>query len=78
VFEAAAMDLAVQEAGTDALQIEDWHVMFVARGKVGPFRVDGEATQGPLGRIGCRLSLYDEGNADRAVSAASGVFRAAP
>jgi hypothetical protein len=77
VLEAAATELASQEAGTDALQIEDWYVMFVARGKVGPFRVGGDATSGGLGRIGCRLSLRDEGNGDRVVSTASAAFRPA-
>jgi hypothetical protein len=77
VLEAAAMELAARAAGTDALQVEDWHVMFVARGKVGPFRVSGDAMAGGLGRIGCRLSLHDEGNADRVVSTASAAFRPA-
>ncbi|HET6665221.1 MAG TPA: hypothetical protein VFG94_13220 [Acidimicrobiales bacterium] len=77
VLEAAAMELSAREAATDALQIEDWHVMFVARGKVGPFRVGGDATSGGLGRIGCRLSLRDEGNGDRVVSTASAAFRPA-
>lgn len=77
VLEAAAMELAAQHSGTDALQVEDWHVMFVARGKVGPFRVSGQASAGSLGRIGCRLTLHDEGNADRAITSASAVFRPA-
>lgn len=77
VLEAAAMELACMEAGTDALQMEDWHVMFVARGKVGPFRVGGEAISCGLGRIACRLSLHDEGNADRIVTAASSLLRPA-
>jgi hypothetical protein len=78
VLEAAAMELASRAAGTDALQVEDWHVMFVARGKVGPFRVGGEAAGGGrLGRTGCRLSLHDEGNGDRVISVASATFRPA-
>jgi hypothetical protein len=48
--------------------------MFLARGKVGPFRVDGEAFDG-AGQIGVRLTLHDEGNYDRSVTAASAVFR---
>jgi hypothetical protein len=52
VLEAAAMELVSREAGSDALQVEDWHVMFVARGKVGPFRVGGEAIGGRPGRVG--------------------------
>jgi hypothetical protein len=75
VLEAAAMGLAAERAGTDALQVESWHVMFVARGKVGPFRVAGDATPGDRGRIGCQLSLHDQGNGDRAVATASAVFR---
>jgi hypothetical protein len=77
VLEAAAMELASREAGAAALQIEDWHVMFVARGKVGPFRVGGEAMAGRQGRIACRLSLHDEGNGDRVVSSATAAFRPA-
>ena len=51
--------------------------MFLARGKVGPFRVDGEAMRGAdgTGRIGVQLTLHDEGNGDRAVSAATADFR---
>ena len=77
VLETAAMELAAERAGSDALQIEDWHVMFVARGKAGPFRVGGTAFEGTGSRIGCRLSLHDEGNGDRIVSTASAVFRRA-
>ena len=49
--------------------------MFVARGKVGPFRVDGRAAGRGPGRIGCRLTLIDEGNDHRVVTAGSAVFR---
>jgi hypothetical protein len=77
VLEAAAMELASREAATAALQIEDWHVMFVARGTVGPFRVAGEAISGRQGRVACRLSLRDVGNGDRVVTSASAAFRPA-
>ncbi len=75
VLEAAAMGLAADRAGTDALQVEDWHVMFVARGKVGPFRASGAAFVGPSGRVGVELALYDEGNDDRPITSASASFR---
>jgi hypothetical protein len=55
--------------------MESWHVMFLARGKVGPFRVDGEAVAGAHGKVGARLTLHDEGNDDRTVTAASAAFR---
>lgn len=77
VLETAATGLAAAALGTDQVQVEDWYVMFVARGKVGPFRASGEATVGTGGRCGVRLSLHDEGNADRVVTTASATFRMA-
>jgi hypothetical protein len=78
IHDAAAMDLAAELAGTDQLQAESAHTMFLSRGKTGPFRVDGVASQGGAGgRIGVQLTLHDEGNDDRAISAATVVFRGA-
>jgi hypothetical protein len=74
-LERAAMDLAENHAGTDKLQIESWHVMFLARGKRGPFPIHGEAFEGVDGKIGVRLLMVDEGEADRHVTSASAVFR---
>lgn len=74
VLETAAMDMASERAGTDRLQIQSWHVMFMARGKVGPFRVEVSCEEGMRGRIGTRLLLVDEGNGDRAITCASGAF----
>jgi hypothetical protein len=75
VLETAAVDLAAARAGTDLLQMQTWHVMFLARGKVGPFRVDGVAVGGADGVVGVRMTLHDEGNDDRAVTSASAVLR---
>jgi hypothetical protein len=75
VLEAAATELAVHQAGTDAIRVEDWTVMFIARGTDGPFVVDGTASTGNYGRIACRLSLRDQGRGDRIVASALGVFR---
>jgi acyl-coenzyme A thioesterase PaaI-like protein len=78
VLETAAFDLAAQatavSAGTDQLQAVSSHVMFLARGKVGPFRADAEADTGPDGAA-VRIILHDEGAGDRAVTAASYQFR---
>jgi hypothetical protein len=78
IHETAAIELAAELAGTDQLQPEADHFMFLSRGKTGPFRVDGKAAQGHdgSGRIGVQLTLHDEGNNDRPVSSASMVFRA--
>jgi hypothetical protein len=75
VLETAAIDLASGLVGTDLLQMESWHVMFLARGKVGPFRVEGEAVRGSADKIGVRMTLHDEGNQDRMVTSASAVLQ---
>ncbi|OBK47050.1 hypothetical protein A5656_30690 [Mycobacterium gordonae] len=74
VLETAATDLAAEAAGTRRLQVVSWHVMFMSRGKVGPFRVEGSAYPGGPGRVGVRMLLHDEGNADKAVTSAAAVF----
>jgi hypothetical protein len=73
VLEAAAMDLAADLVGTDHLQVRTWHVMFLARGKTGPFRVDGEAVRGASGQVGVQMVMVDEG-ANRTVTSGSAVF----
>jgi hypothetical protein len=74
VLETAAIDLAADAAGTRKLQVVSWHVMFMSRGKVGPFRVDGTAHVGGSGKVGVRMLLHDEGNSDKAVTSAAAVF----
>jgi hypothetical protein len=56
------------------VQVVSWHVMFMSRGKVGPFRVEGTAHGGGPGRVGVRMLLHDEGNADKAITAAAAIF----
>jgi hypothetical protein len=77
VLETAAADCAAELVGTDLLQVRSWHVMFLARGKVGPFRVDAAADLGTDGRVGVRMTLHDEGNGDRAITSGSAVFEVA-
>ncbi len=77
LLEAAAMDLVAEFAGTDMVQVQSSHVMHLARGKVGPFRVDGIASRGAdgSGRIGVQMLIHDEGNGDRAITSGAMVFR---
>lgn len=75
VLEAAAHELASREMSTDRLQIENWVVMYTARGKVGPFLASGTAVAGNLGRCVSRMELRDEGNENRLVATALAVFR---
>ena len=74
LLETAAISYAAAMAGTERLQMRSWHVMFLARAKAGPFRVDGEAFGGAGGTVAARLTLHDEGSGDRMVTAASAVF----
>lgn len=74
VLETAAIDLAAEKAGTRKLQVVSWHVMFMSRGKVGPFRVDGTAHAGGAGKVGVRMMLHDEGNGDKPVTSAAAIF----
>jgi hypothetical protein len=73
-LETAAIDLAAEAVGTRKLQVVSWHVMFMSRGKVGPFRVEGTAHVGGSGKVGVRMLLHDEGNADKAVTSAAAIF----
>src|SRR3954469_658375 len=79
IMETAAIDVASQLVGTDHLQMQTWHLMHLARGKVGPFRCDAEACKGAdgSGRVGAQVTLVDEGDRGRAVASASALFRIA-
>jgi hypothetical protein len=79
LLETAAVDLAAELIGTDMLQVESSHVMHLARAKVGPFRVDGTASPAAAGsgRVGVQMTMHDEGNDDRPVTAGTMVFRSA-
>jgi hypothetical protein len=74
VLETAAIDLAAEASGTRQLQVVSWHVMFMSRGKVGPFRVSGTAHTTGSGKVGVRMLLHDEGNGDKAVTSAAAIF----
>jgi hypothetical protein len=77
ILETGASDAAQALAGADRLQVESAHVMFLARGKAGPFRVEAEAFAGTDGRIGVRTLLVDEGEG-RTITSASHLFRVVP
>ncbi|CAN5786537.1 hypothetical protein BH10ACT9_BH10ACT9_48940 [soil metagenome] len=66
---------AMQASGIPAPQAISSHIMFLSRGKVGPFRVDTEAMTGPGGGVAVRTLLHDEGNGGRAITVGSYLFR---
>jgi hypothetical protein len=75
VLETAALEQAAEVAGTERLQGVSSHVMFVARGKVGPFRVEAEPIAGGEGMLAVCAVLRDEGFDDRVTTVGSYVFR---
>src|ERR1700722_4444618 len=77
LLETAALDAAIGASGTDQVRAISSHVMFLARGKVGPFRTECECISGSDGVSVVRIVLHDEGAGNRAVTAASYQFRAA-
>ncbi|MCW2565629.1 MAG: hypothetical protein JWQ31_4189, partial [Mycobacterium sp.] len=64
-------------AGTDRVQGVSSHVMFLARGKVGPFRVETEPMPGADGVLAVATVMHDEGVDDRMTTVGSYLFRSA-
>ena len=75
ILETAALDFAAGIAETARLQGISSHVMFVARGRVGPFRIDGEPFPGADGTVAVRVVMHDEGAEDRVTTVGSYLFR---
>ncbi len=77
VFDITAHELVADLTGTDRIQVENWYVMFVKPGLVGPFRCEGEAIPSRSGRIDVNLTLFDEGHQNRIITTGSACFRPA-
>ena len=77
ILETAAVDAAADVADTNRLQGVSSHVMFLARGKVGPFRVETEPMPGADGMLAVRTVMHDEGVDDRITTVGSYLFRSA-
>ena len=77
VLETASLERAAAIAGTDQLHGVSSHVMFVARGKAGPFRVEAESIAGTDGTVAVRTVLHDEGVVDRVITVGAHLFRRA-
>jgi hypothetical protein len=75
IGETAAADAARDLAGTDRLAGVSSHVMFLARGKAGPFRVETEPMLGADGMFAVRTVTRDEGTDDRIITVGSYLFR---
>src|SRR5262245_10297742 len=77
ILETAALDAAAQVVGSDRFEALSSHVMFLARGKTGPFRTSTEVTTGDHDLVAARVLVRDEGEDGRAISSASLQFRRA-
>lgn len=75
VAETAARHRAAELTGETRLHGVSSHVMFVARGKVGPFRVETEPMLGADGGVAVRVTMHDEGSDDRLTTVGSYLFR---
>ncbi|GAA1844324.1 hypothetical protein GCM10009836_24690 [Pseudonocardia ailaonensis] len=75
LLETAAMDAASAALG-GPVQLRSWHVMFLARGKHGPFRVECEPATGTGSMVGVRMTLHDEGADDVRITSVSALFEA--
>jgi hypothetical protein len=75
VLEVAAMEAAADHAGTDALQVESWHVMMERPGVTGPFRAEARVNGAASSRIAVAATLHDEGKDDRAISTSMAIFQ---
>ncbi len=76
-LERAAFELASGHARTDALQIEDWTVMYTTAGRVGPFEASGTVI-GPNARpqrYASQVQLVDRGMDDRLIAIGTALFR---
>ncbi len=75
VLEAAAQQRAAELAATTQLHGVSSHVMFMARGKRGPFRVETQPMLGADGTLAVRTMMYDEGADERVTTVGSYLFR---
>jgi hypothetical protein len=78
VLETAALDAAAEAAGTDLMQGVSSQVMFMARGKAGPFRAEATAMTGAGGMVAVRTTLFDEGAGNKPITVGSYQFSSNP
>jgi hypothetical protein len=74
ILEASAIDHAARTAASSRLQGVSTHVMFLARGKCGPFRFTGEVIRGASRTIAVRTLGYDDGADGKLITTASHMF----
>jgi hypothetical protein len=74
-LEAAAVDELDRVLGTRDFQVEQWSVMMVKPGYVGPFRATATVVGRGRSRVGVEATMTDAGNGNRTIAAVSAAFR---
>jgi hypothetical protein len=74
-LEAAADDEVERAVGTRDVQIENYTVLMVKPGYIGPFVASAKVVSAHGSRIGVEATLIDTGNRDRIIATASSVYR---
>jgi hypothetical protein len=74
-LEAAAEDELERVLGTRETQIENYTVLMVKPGYIGPFVASATVVDNRGSRIGVEATLIDEGNRNRIIATASSVYR---
>ncbi|MGE2734227.1 hypothetical protein [Mycolicibacterium vaccae] len=73
--ETAARAGVIATVGSDAVTGTSSHTMFLARGKTGPFRFVTEVAAGSGTTVAARTLVYDDGSAQKLITAATHVFK---
>jgi acyl-coenzyme A thioesterase PaaI-like protein len=74
-LEAAAIDELGRVTGSVDFQVEQWHVMFVKPGYVGPFRAVATVVGAAGPRVGVEATMVDAGSGDRVIATVNAAFR---
>lgn len=74
-LEAAAMDALERATGCIDQQVEQWSVLMIKPGYVGPFVARATVVAARGGRLGVEATLVDEGAKDRIMATASAAYR---
>jgi acyl-coenzyme A thioesterase PaaI-like protein len=69
------MDELERVTGTADFQIENWTVLMVKPGYIGPFVATAKVLGEKGSRVGVEATLTDQGNRDRTIASASAAFR---
>ena len=72
--EAACTDELVRTRGSDRFQVEQWSVLMVKPGLVGPFRARATVVGGVGGRVAIEATMTDEGRSGRTIATVAAAF----